>query len=82
MPTVDGFDLDLENLNGYPIAIGHGTLDPVIGVGFGRQAKARLEDAGAAITYRESPMAHTIDPSFLDQLQGWLRDALVPERQE
>ena len=82
MPEVPGFEFDLDNLKGYPIAIGHGSLDPVIGVGFGRRAKERLEAAGAAITYRESPMAHTIDPGFVDQLRGWLRDALIPERQE
>lgn len=82
MPVVEGFEFDLENLNGYPIAIGHGTLDPVIGVGFGRQARERLAAAGAAITYRESPMAHTIDPGFMEEIQGWLKDALIPERQE
>lgn len=82
MPGVEGFDLDLSNLGGYPVAIGHGVLDPVIGVGFGRSAKERLVGAGAAVTYRETPMGHTIDPGFLGELRGWLGEVLTPERQE
>lgn len=80
MPVVEGFDLDLENLHGYPVAIGHGTLDPVIGVGFGRDAKETLAGKGAAVTYRETPMGHTIDPRFLGELQGWLVATLGLER--
>ncbi len=72
MPTVDGFELDLEGRSGFPVAIGHGTNDPVIGVEWGRAARQRLADAGAAVTYRESPIAHTIDPRFLRELQGWV----------
>jgi phospholipase/carboxylesterase len=74
VPTVEGFDLQLSDLTGLPVAIGHGTLDPVIGVEWGRDAKRRLEDAGASILYRESPMAHTIDPGFLRDLIPWLED--------
>ena len=28
------------------------------------------------MTYRESPMAHTIDPGFLRELPAWLRHTL------
>jgi len=37
----------------------------VIGVEWGRDARALLEDAGADVLYRESPMQHAIDPRFL-----------------
>jgi phospholipase/carboxylesterase len=70
IPTVEGFEL--ADPTGLPIAIGHGTYDPVIGVQFGRSARERLEQAGADVTYRESPMAHTIDPAYLDELRGWV----------
>ena len=82
MPVVEGFDLNLEGLGGYPVAVGHGSLDPVIGVDFGRRAKERLTESGVDLTYRESPMGHTIDPGFLEELQGWLSRTLSPERQE
>jgi phospholipase/carboxylesterase len=70
IPQVDGFELG--DATGLPVAIGHGTYDPVIGVKFGREARDRLQQAGADVTYRESPMAHTIDPSFLADLRGWV----------
>ncbi|HZB79424.1 MAG TPA: phospholipase [Actinomycetota bacterium] len=68
MPTVEGFEMDLGDLGGMPVAIGHGTYDPVIGVEWGRQARDRLEAAGADVLYRESPMGHTIDPAFVQQV--------------
>lgn len=72
MPTVDGFELDLSGRDGYPVAIGHGTQDPVISVEFGREARRRLEEAGARVLYRETPMFHAIDPAFVHVLQNWI----------
>jgi predicted esterase len=48
----------------------------VISVEFGRRARRVLEEAGAAVLYRESPMVHTIDPRFVAELQPWLRSAV------
>jgi phospholipase/carboxylesterase len=76
IPDVEGFELAVANAAGLPVAIGHGTHDPVITVDFGRDARDRLVEAGADVTYRESPMPHTIDPAFLGELPGWLRSAL------
>ena len=71
VPTVDGFELDLSRPLP-PIAIGHGTLDPVISVEWSRRARTLLEEAGADVLYRESPLPHTIDPRFLRELVDWL----------
>jgi phospholipase/carboxylesterase len=70
IPTVDGFELDLSEIP--PVAIGHGTYDPIISVEFGRQARQLLEEAGASVLYREYPLPHAIDPSFLVELRAWL----------
>jgi len=74
IPTVDGWQLRSDGLQDYPVAIAHGSLDPVISVEFARDAKQRLEAAGADVLYRESPMAHTIDPRVIPDLQAWVRD--------
>jgi phospholipase/carboxylesterase len=59
------------------VAIGHGVLDPVISVDWSRDARRRLLDAGADVTYHESPhMAHSIDPAFFRELPIWLADTL------
>jgi phospholipase/carboxylesterase len=76
LPEVDGFELDMGKAAGLPVAIGHGSHDPVISVEFARDARDRLGDAGADLTYRESPMPHTIDPGFLRELPAWLRGAV------
>jgi phospholipase/carboxylesterase len=71
VPTVEGFELDLTPPLP-PVAIGHGTLDPVISVEFGRAARKLLEDAGADVLYREYPLPHTIDPEFARELAQWI----------
>ena len=78
IPEVEGFELDLAGRRQLPVAIGHGTFDPVIPVDFGRAARARLEQAGLTVTYHESPMAHGVDPAFAAGLRDWLRAALPP----
>jgi phospholipase/carboxylesterase len=76
MPTVEGFELDLDR-HGLRVAIGHGTHDPIIGVEWSRQARERLEAAGLDVTYRESPTGHAIDPGFLRELAGWVAETLA-----
>jgi len=71
IPTTEGWAMD-EELDGYPVAAGHGTYDPIIDVGFGRDAKDRLETAGADLTWRESPMQHTLDPDYLPELKRFV----------
>jgi phospholipase/carboxylesterase len=75
LPVVDGFEFDLSPPLP-PIAVGHGTLDPVIEVEWGRRARAELEAAGAEVLYRETPMFHQIDPEFAREVADWLRGAL------
>jgi phospholipase/carboxylesterase len=78
IPTVEGFELELDRASGLPVAIAHGTADPVISVDFGREARDRLDAAGASLVYRESPVPHTIDPAIVPDLREWLARALPP----
>jgi len=71
IPTVPGFELDLEPPLP-PVAIGHGSYDPVIGVEWGRRARTLLENAGAPVLYREYPLQHSVDPTFLREIAAWL----------
>lgn len=77
MPEVEGFELDLTGLDGYPIAIAHGSLDPVIPVEFSRAAVERVAAAGAALLWREAPVPHTIDPRLLPELQAFVAAAIA-----
>jgi phospholipase/carboxylesterase len=76
IPRVDGFALDLDGLDGYPVSIAHGSLDPVISVEWSREARGVLEAAGADVVYRESPLPHTIDPQIVPELATFVRRRL------
>lgn len=72
VPTVQGFELDLTHPLP-PIAIGHGALDPVISVEWGRRARDVLQGAGGDVVYSEAPhTGHSIEPTFLRDLATWL----------
>ena len=78
IPTVDGYPIDLDNREGLPVAIFHGTHDPVIGVEWGRSARDAFEAARAAVTYREGPVSHTLDPRELPVYTEWVARTLSP----
>jgi len=75
VPVVDGWELGTEEPFP-PIAMAHGTFDPVIPLEFAHRSRALLEAAGAEVLYRESPMQHAIDPGFVAELRPWLREAV------
>jgi phospholipase/carboxylesterase len=76
IPTVAGFELDLERPLP-PVAIGHGTFDPVISVEWSRRARQTLESVGAEVLYREYPLPHAVDPGFLAELAPWIAASLA-----
>ncbi len=71
IPHVDGWELDTETPFP-PIALGHGAIDPIIPIEFGRSACDTLLAAGAKLLYREYPLRHTLDPRFLLEVRDWL----------
>ena len=72
IPSVPDFELQLHGLGGFPVAITHGTLDPVISVDLGRQARDRAREAGADVAYRETDVPHIVDPRLIPPLFEWL----------
>jgi phospholipase/carboxylesterase len=76
MPRVEGYELSFDGLERYPVAIAHGSLDPVIQVQWGREARSVLEAAGADVLYRETPLPHTIDPHVVPELAEFVRRCL------
>lgn len=74
IPTVDGWSADLAARSRLPVFIAHGSQDPIISVDFAREARASLESAGLDVEYHETPMAHSIDPRVIPDIQRWLRD--------
>lgn len=72
IPTVPGFELDLDGLAGFPIAISHGSADPIIPVQFAQDARDRARAAGADVLYRETDVPHMVDPRVVPGLVDWV----------
>jgi phospholipase/carboxylesterase len=72
IPVVDGWAID-DSRPLPPVALGHGTQDPVISVSFARHARSEIVAAGGELLYQEYAQPHTIDPQFLTDVRVWLR---------
>ena len=71
IPTVEGWEIDTSRPLP-PVALGHGTMDPVIPVQFGRAARDTILAGGGEVLYKEYPLPHTLDPRFLADVREWL----------
>jgi phospholipase/carboxylesterase len=77
IPTVEGWEPELETRRDLPVFITHGSRDPVISVEFARDARTRLEDAGLAVTYHEHGGGHHLDPRTLPLMTAWVAERVT-----
>jgi phospholipase/carboxylesterase len=74
VPQVEGFAPDLDGRPDLPVFIAHGTYDPVISVEFARAARELLT-GHVALTYRETPVPHTVDPALVPEIRAFVTAA-------
>lgn len=74
IPTVDGWEAELESRRGLPVFITHGARDPVISIEFARDARRRLEAAELAVDYHEHGGGHHLDPPTLPLMAAWVAE--------
>ena len=77
LPRVEGWPLSAERLAGTPVAIAHGSLDPVIPAQFAAEAAATLEAAGADVLRLQTPVPHMVDPTWIDPLRELVQRAVA-----
>jgi len=73
IPSQSGLPLQLNQLEGFPVFISHGTNDPMIPARLGREASEILIRANADVTYREYPMGHEVTEEVIRDLKQWIR---------
>jgi phospholipase/carboxylesterase len=78
LPRVDGWPLSPERLAGVPVAIAHGSLDPVIPAQFSAEAASVLEAAGAEVLRLQTPVPHMVDPAWFDPIRELVLRATTP----
>jgi phospholipase/carboxylesterase len=69
LPRVDDWPLTPERLEGAPVAIAHGSLDPVIPAQFAAEATAVLEAAGVDVLRLQTPVPHMVDPTWIEPIR-------------
>jgi phospholipase/carboxylesterase len=76
VPTVEDWQPSFDDRPGTRAFIAHGRADPIMDVVFGRAARDLLRAEGLEVEYRESDVAHQIDPGHLPAAVDWLERAL------
>ena len=72
IPEETNLKFDWPGVKGKPFFVAHGTYDPTIPVMFSRRAKALLQEAQAAVWYKEYDMGHQINEESLNDMTHWL----------
>jgi phospholipase/carboxylesterase len=76
IPTVEGWDVDLDGREHLPVFITHGRQDPVISVDFARHAAATLQAAGLPVEYLETEYPHAIPPEAVERARDAVATAI------
>jgi phospholipase/carboxylesterase len=76
VPTVEGWEAELDSRGGLPVLIHHGRQDPIISVDFGRRAYELLESAGLDVTYLESDAGHWLPPELIPRMREFVGEGL------
>jgi len=63
-----------------PVFIGHGTIDDVVPISYGRRARLVLEERGFDVEYHEYPMGHQIVMEEIEDVRRFLGVSLATER--
>jgi phospholipase/carboxylesterase len=77
VPTVEGWEPSLADRQGTRAFVAHGRRDPIMEVGFAHRARGLLEGGGLEVEYRESDVAHSIDPAHLQAAGSWLGETIA-----
>jgi phospholipase/carboxylesterase len=78
IPTVEGWEAQLDTRRGLPVLIHHGRNDPVIDVDFARRAHELLSGGGLAVDYLETDAGHWLPPELLPRLRQFVGQTLGP----
>ncbi len=76
VPVVDHWQPALSDRLGTRVFIAHGRRDPIIDIGFARQAREVLERGGLTVDYHESDLGHQIDAEHISLATDWLAEAI------
>jgi phospholipase/carboxylesterase len=57
---------------GLPVFMGHGRIDPMIQIQWGRASAEQLSKAGFVVEWHDYAMAHAVCPEEIEDIRAWL----------
>lgn len=73
----DRLDAEFDSANATtPVFVGHGSADPVVPVGMGRELKAHFDQLNLALEYHEYSMPHSVSQEEIVDIGNWLARVL------
>ena len=76
LPKEEKLNYRWNDLGGISFLILHGADDPIVPVGFGRQAYRRLRETKTDVIFREYPIQHSISDESLRDAAAWLQQKI------
>jgi phospholipase/carboxylesterase len=76
LPSVEGWEPELDARAGLPVLITHGRTDRSLEIEFAHRARLLLEQAGLEVSYQESAGGHEIDERAVGRGIQWLAEVL------
>ena len=73
--TQDSIEFSAENV-GLPVAVFHGSYDPVVPESLGRSAVETLSGMGYGVEYKTYPMDHSVCMEEIGDISAWLQKRL------
>jgi phospholipase/carboxylesterase len=70
--TKDSIQLNPAN-SSIPIAIQHGTFDPIVPIALGHDTAERLKEKAYPVEYKDYPMEHSVHPQQINDISLWLQ---------
>lgn len=78
LPKPEHLTFPIDDNNAHtPIFMGHGMLDPLIPIEFGKNTCQMLIEQDCNIAWREYPMDHSICPEEIEDISYWLTEMLT-----
>ncbi|CAN5535806.1 dienelactone hydrolase family protein [soil metagenome] len=78
VPTVEGWEPELEGRESLKALIHHGSNDPVIEIGFAHRAHELLSGAGIEVDFYESEAGHWLPPELAPKLREFVSERIPP----
>ena len=79
LPTADSTADGRSSINAdTPVFMGHGTVDPMVPITAGIEARQELTRLNYDVSWQDYPIPHSVCPEEIEDIRNWLVNVLMP----